>query len=78
MSKAGKITAVLVGMLMVLGTAMSASAEEEMKSCGTFRFQSAAGTVQILAEDITLLRGKLSGMPEEPFDAAYYSEVHAE
>ena len=39
MTKAGRIFAVIIGMMMVLGTAISTQAQEEAESQGTFRFQ---------------------------------------
>lgn len=78
MTKAGRIFAIIIGMMMVLGTAISTQAQEEAESQGTFRFQTTEGVVQILAADISLLRDKVWEIKQEPFCADYYTEVRTE
>lgn len=75
MRKAGRIFALAAGMSIILGIAVTARAEEEMRSRGSFQFQSGVGSAQIWAEEIALLQGKLSGIPEEAFASDYYSEL---
>ena len=78
MKKAGRIFVVIIGMMMVMGIAISTQAKGEAESQGTFRFQTTEGAVQILAADIILLRDKVWDMTQEPFRADYYSEARTE
>lgn len=78
MTKAGRIFVVIIGMIMVMGIAISTQAQEEVKSRGAIRFQTTEGAVQILAADIILLRDKVWDMTQEPFPANYYSEARTE
>lgn len=47
-----------------------------LKSKGTLKYQSDAGTVELYASDITLLADKIFTMPENAFEPAFYTHVH--
>lgn len=78
MRKAGRIFALFAGMSIIFGIAVTAKAEEEMRSRGSFQFQSEVGCAQIRVEDITLLQDKIAEISREAFDPDYYSEVKRE
>lgn len=50
--------------------------EIELKSYGNIIYEDENGTVQLYADDIALLKEKISSIPEDIFDAGIYSHVH--